>query len=322
LKVSQHPAIPEALGIRVEGPFDVQATGKEVVVDKFTAESVLQGAHIYAPGIVNCEKINFGDYVTVTSEMGDVLATGKAQMSTHEILNFRRGLAVRVAERRYKAPQVRELPEYIRGLLYPQSLAAMVATRVLNPQGGETILDMNCAPGGKLSHINQLMQDSGKVIGLDRNAEKIEATRRTITMLGCTNATVSIHDSRYADVDFADLKPDRVIVDPPCSALGLRPKIYDNTTQHKVDDLAAYQKQFLKAASKVVKPGGIVVYSVCTYTADECEGVVEFAEKECGFQLVAQSPLLASMDAQKCQRFNPAKDEIGYFIAKLERKQS
>ena len=323
LQVALHPAIPEALGIRVEGPFDISPTGKQVVVDKHAAESILQGANVYAPGITSCESVHFGDAVTVVSEIGDVLATGRSKMSTDEILKFRKGLAISVMKRRYHAPQIRDLPEYSQGLLYPQSLAAMAASRTLDPQPGDTILDMNCAPGGKLSHISQLMHNTGRIVGLDRNGEKITTTRRNVVALGCSNATVSIHDSRYADVDFADLKPDRVMVDPPCSALGLRPKVYDLTTQQRVIALAKYQKQFLKAASRLVKPDGVIVYSVCTYTTDECEGAVQYATEECGLHLIEQTPLLASKNANKvlslCQRFHPVLDEIGYFIAKFER---
>ena len=198
----------------------------------------------------------------------------------------------------------------------------MATSRILDPQRGDTVLDMNCAPGGKLSHISQLMHNTGRIIGLDRNAKKIETTRRNIAALGCSNAIVSIHDSRYADVDFANLEPNKIIVDPPCSALGIRPKIFDRTSQQKVVALATYQKQFLKAASRLVKSGGVVVYSVCTYTADECEGVVDYAKRECGLHLVEQSPILTSKRIETsnlCQRFHPAFDEIGYFIAKFER---
>ncbi len=123
-----------------------------------------------------------------------------------------------------------------------------------------------------------------------------------------------------------NLKPDRVLIDPPCSALGLRPKIYDHTKKQRVDDLAEYQKQFIKAGSRVVKPGGVVVYSVCTFTAQECEGVVEFAEEECDLHTVQQTPFLGSTGlgrtgepALLCQRFRPDTDEIGYFIAKFIR---
>jgi len=177
-----------------------------------------------------------------------------------------------------------------------------------------------------LSHLSQLMQASGRIVGLDRNADKLAQTRHTITNLGCSNVTLAIHDSRYVDADFADMKPDRVLIDPPCSALGLRPKIYDNTTQKRVDDLADYQKQFIRAGSRAVKHGGIVVYSVCTFTTKECERIVEFAERECGLHAVEQKPFLGSKGSGKvteptvlCQRFRPDVDEIGYFIAKFIR---
>ena len=326
LKITQHPIIPEALGINVEGPFDISPAGKQIIVDKHTAESILQGANVYAPGVTNCEAVHSGENVTVLSQLGDVLATGRTRMGADEILKFRKGLAVSVTKRRYEAPQIRDLPEYSQGFLYPQSLAAMVTSHVLEPQPGEAILDMNCAPGGKLSHISQLMRNTGSIVGLDRNGEKIVRTRRSIAALGCSNVAVSIHDSRYADVDLADLKPDRVIVDPPCSALGLRPKIYDMTMKSRVIALANYQKQFLKAASRLVKADGVIVYSVCTYTAAECEGVVEYGEEECGLHLIEQTPMLASKSTNSksnlCQRFHPVLDEIGYFIAKFERIQS
>ena len=326
IKVSQHQILPEALGIQVEGPFDIPTSDQRVVVDKHTAESVLQGANVYAPGIIECGYLRAGDRVSVVSEMNDLLGTGDAVMNTNDILTFRKGLAVNVQERRYKSPQVRELPEFTEGLLYPQSLAAMVTSRVLGAREGECIVDMNCAPGGKMSHISQLIGNTGKVFGLDRNSEKVARARRTLARLGCSNVTVSIHDSRYVADDLPELIADRVLVDPPCSALGIRPKIYDSTSKDRVRALADYQKQFLKAAAKIVKRGGVVVYSVCTFTIQECEEVVEFAQHECGLHLVEQDPFLGSADLRKkaasnvsCQRFHPIVNEIGYFIAKFER---
>jgi 16S rRNA (cytosine967-C5)-methyltransferase len=325
-KVSQHPLVPEALGIQVEGPFEIPPADRRVVVDKHTAESVLQGANVYAPGILKCEGLRVGEHVAVVSELGDDLATGRANMSANDILTFRKGLAIQVKHRRFMAPQVRDLPEFSEGLLYPQSLAAMVTAHALNPQEGEAVVDMNCSPGGKLSHISQLMHGAGKVLGFDRNAEKVEQARQTISRLGCTNVTLSIRDTRYVNVDLAGLQSDRTLIDPPCSALGLRPKIYDFSTQDRVINLANYQKQFITAGSKVTRPGGIIVYSVCTYTKQECEQVVEFAEHECGLNVVQQALVLGSKglagltpSSNRCQRFHPHLDEIGYFIAKFQR---
>jgi 16S rRNA (cytosine967-C5)-methyltransferase len=202
----------------------------------------------------------------------------------------------------------------------------MATVRVLNPKPDETIVDMSCAPGGKLSHISQLMNNSGRVFGFDRNSEKIRKARQTMISLGCKNVVLSIHDSRYLEKDFPDLTADRVLIDPPCSASGLRPKVYDFTTVDRVESLADYQKQFFKAASKIVRPGGVVVYSVCTFTPQECEEVVKFAEQECALQVVEQNPFIGSKGLSKygrtgllCQRFHPHTHEIGYFIAKFMR---
>ncbi len=206
LRVESHPALSEALGIQVDGPFEISSTNLRMVVDKFTAESVLQGANVYAPGVKNCHSIQTGDRVTIVSELGDILANGTAAMNTTDILTFKKGLAVKIENRRFKSPQIRDLPEFSDGLLYPQSLAAMITSHVLDPQEGEIILDMNCAPGGKLSHLSQLMRATGKIVGLDRNADKIAQTRHTITNLGCSNVTLAIHDSRYVDADFAEFE--------------------------------------------------------------------------------------------------------------------
>lgn len=325
-KVDQNPVIPEALGIHVEGPFEVPLTGRRIVVDKHAAESALQGANIYAPGILNCGSMCAGDAVTIVSELNEIIASGRALMSATDVLTFRKGLAVQVDHCRFKGPHIRELPEFSQGLLYPQSLAAMATVEVLDPKPGETIVDINCAPGGKLSHISQLMDNSGRVFAFDRNREKIAQARLNVTRLGCQNVVLSVHDSRYLDEDFPDLTADRVLVDPPCSALGIRPKVYDFTTLDRINRLADYQKQFIKSASKIVRPGGVIVYSVCTFTPQECEQVVKFAEQECGLQVVDQKPFLGSNGLSSfgpttslCQRFHPNTHEIGYFIAKFMR---
>jgi 16S rRNA (cytosine967-C5)-methyltransferase len=326
LLVNQHPIIEEALGFPVKGPFDVPAYSRNIVVDKRTAESVLQGANVYAPGIIDCNSMREGDEVSVRSEFGELLASGKTLMNATEVLTFKKGLAVHIDKRRFNTIQIRELPEFQAGLLYPQSLAAMATSRILDPKPGETIVDMNCAPGGKLSHLSQLMDNSGRIYGFDRNQEKISQTRKIISHLGCMNVTLSIHDSRYLHEDMSSLEADKVLIDPPCSALGLRPKIYDFSETKRIKSLSSYQTQFISAASRIVKPGGIIVYSVCTFSSEECEQVVEHAVNDLNLKVIEQNPIvgartgLASFTSGRfCQRFDPQIDEIGYFIAKFQR---
>ncbi|OGD54986.1 hypothetical protein A3K80_02045 [Candidatus Bathyarchaeota archaeon RBG_13_38_9] len=325
--VSSFDLIDEAVFTPIKGPFEFSEVEKKIVIDKFTAESVLQGSHIYAPGTVNCSKLRKGDMVTIVDRHGQVVGVGRMRMSETEILNVRRGLAVEVTSPLYSAVSLRESEEYELGYVYPQSLPAMITSRVLDPLEGETIVDLNCSPGGKLSHISQLMQNQGRVIGVDRNVKKVDVARRTIERLGCKNVSLFPHDSRYFDVDYPDLKADKVLVDPPCSALGHVPQLYSEISKKDILDLSAYQKQFLKSASRIIKDNGTIIYSVCTVTRQECEDVCTYAVDELGLEIEEQGLRLGRggmknfvVNASFLQRFDPHKHGIGYFIARFRKK--
>jgi len=325
LSVKKHPAMQEALHFDIEGPFEIPIHKQKITVDKFTAESVLQGAHVYAPGIMKCQKIRRDQKVTILDDQGQPVASGTTKMNETEILKYGHGLAVEVTSSRYKVPSLRETDEFQRGLVYPQSFPAILTSHILEPQCNEKIVDLNCAPGGKLSHISGLMQNTGNIIGVDRNKQKISTAKETMKRLGCSNVTLVAHDARYFDIDFPDVKADRCIVDPPCSALGIMPKLYEYASTDEILALAKYQRQFLKVASNIVKPEGIVVYSVCTTTFEECEAVAKFALENCGLRLERQELFLGEQgfkiypSAELTQRFHPHKHDAGYFIARFRK---
>ena len=324
LKVFQHPVVDEALAIPVEGPNPVPNYQTKVVVDKFTAESVMIGAHVYAPGVSQCCGLRRGDKVSILSPKGHLVGAGIAEMDETEILTFRTGLAVRVIYPLYRVPSLRESEEYQGGLLYPQSLPSMITVKILEPKPGETIVDLNCAPGGKLSHIYQLTEGQAEIYGFDRSSKKIEVTRQVLTRLGCKGIKLAVADSRYVDVDFPGLMADRVLVDPPCSALGVTPKLYSEKTVEDIYSSAHYQRQFLKVAAKIVKPGGVVVYSVCTMTLEECEETARYSLK---YGLKPEvSPLSVGVPGPPLfngteffQRFHPHLHGFGYFIARFRK---
>jgi predicted RNA-binding protein (TIGR00451 family) len=314
--------IEEAAFTPIRGPFEIPKVTKRIIIDKFAAESVLQGAHVYAPAVVNCSKLRRNDEVEITDVYDQVVGVGRMQMSETEILKSRRGLAVKVTSPIYTTMNLRESEEYSEGLFYPQSLPAMVTSRVLDPKPGDTIVDLNCSPGGKLSHISQLMQNKGKLIGVDRNPRKVRIARENIERLGCQNVTLISHDSRYLDVDYPGLTADKCLVDPPCSALGLNPKLHVEISRRAIQDLSSYQKQFLSAASRLVKDRGSIVYSVCTITKQECEDVARYGIEELGLRLTDQKIRLGGEGmksfgdaASSLQRFNPDLHSTGYFIA-------
>ncbi len=300
---------------------NIQPQGTLVEADRFAAEAVLQGAHLYAQGVRRCHKLKAGSKATVVDERGNVAGVGVARQGETSILTHRQGLAVEVQENRFGLPSLMETEWYEKGQIHLQSLPAMVTCRVLGPKPGELIADLNCAPAGKMSYLSQLTGNKARIVGFDRNARKLEKARRQLERLGCQNYQLVKHDSRYVHMDYS-LRPDRVLVDPPCTGLGVTPKLFVDTTAKDVDDLSSYQKQFLTAASHIVKPGGVIVYSVCTITREECEDVARFGADELGLELDMAVPMMGrrGVDADGAtQRFDPDIDGCGYFIARFHK---
>ena len=322
LRVYRDEHLPEALWFPVEGPNRVPEAEKKVVVDKRTAESVLLGAHVYAPGVIDAEGVSPGDEVNVVTEHGVVVAYGVARMSWEEARRRGRGLFVEVVVSRYRAPSTRELPEWREGLIYEQSLPAMWASRLLDPRPGETIVDMCAAPGGKTGHIVELTGGRARVYAFDHSRSKIERMREELRRLGHLDAVIVRRaDSRYLDLDYPGLRADRVLLDPPCTALGVIPKVYDRKGLRDVVNAARYQWQFAKVAAKILKPGGRLVYSTCTLTREENEEIVERLES-LGLRVVEERAPGSSrgVGVPEASRFYPSVQRTpGYFIAVLEK---
>lgn len=322
MKAVEDPKIDECLYFPVKGPFRLDFPSNKIKVDKFTSESTMIGADVYAPGIIKCSGIRLGNKVKIVDPYDRPVATGIALMGENEILSLRKGLAIKNTSSIYRVPKLRETKYFKEGLIYMQSLPSILTSKILDPSPDDIIIDLTCAPGGKLSHISQLMENNGKIIAVDRNERKISVTRDTINRLGCNNIELIIHDSRYFHLDFPKIKADKCIVDPPCSALGITPKLYDFSPRDKILALAKYQKQFLKAASKTIKKGGSIIYSVCTVTLEECEDVVQFAVDNCDLKIEEQKIYIGSrgipyknISYRKLQRFHPHKHGTGFFIA-------
>lgn len=223
-----------------------------------------------------------------------------------------------------EAPFAAETSElWHHGAIMPQSRGAMLVARVLSPQAGERVLDLCAAPGGKTTHIAALMENEGAVAAIERHPGRAEALRRTCARMG--TRCVHVHTADAADAPIDD-QFDRVLVDPPCSGLGTlqsRPDLRWRASPEAIKELAALQSRILAAAAERTRPGGVIVYSVCTITRAEGRQVVDSFLSRHGDYTVED------VDADSYSRapggghlqLLPHRDRTdGFFIARLRRR--
>jgi 16S rRNA (cytosine967-C5)-methyltransferase len=160
-------------------------------------------------------------------------------------------------------------PGWAAGAFMPQSRASQLVARTVDPQPGERILDLCAAPGGKTTHLAALMRGEGEIVAVERHSGRAEALRRTCERMRARNVSVVTADAAA----FEDARGfDRVLLDPPCSGLGTlrsHPDLRFRVTPRAVALLAAEQDALLAAARRVLRPGGRLVYSVCTISPAE-----------------------------------------------------
>ncbi|MEB2836755.1 MAG: RsmB/NOP family class I SAM-dependent RNA methyltransferase [Desulfurococcales archaeon] len=324
LRFERDPDIPEAIWHPVEGPFEVPVYDLKIVVDKRAAESVMMGSDLYVPGILWAPKsLRRGSRVTVVAENGVAVGSGVSLVSFEDLKALRRGLAVRITEPRYRAPRVTELPGYADGLIYGQSLPSMAAVRLLDPKPGEVIVDLTAAPGGKVGYAAQLAGPRARVIAVDRKSKKA-SLRATLSRLGLGWVEVVAGDSRRLPGPLSGLtgRVDAVIVDPPCTNIGVRPKVYDRRRLRDSISASRYQRGFIRAAAKLLQRGGRILYSVCTLTWDEGPRNALWAIEELGLS-EADPPAWLTRRAMREEvgvSFRPSiHGTPGFYIALLQK---
>jgi 16S rRNA (cytosine967-C5)-methyltransferase len=167
------------------------------------------------------------------------------------------------------------------GRATPQDEASQAVVTILDPRPGETVVDLAAAPGGKATAIGEQMGERGRVVAGDVHPRRIRLVTAARDRLRPRNLFAVVADGRAPPV--RPMRVDRVLVDAPCSGLGVlrrRAELRWRIGPEDVPQLADLQRDLLRAAANVVKPGGIVVYSVCTLTSAETTGVDAWAERE------------------------------------------
>ena len=171
---------------------------------------------------------------------------------------------------------INQLPGYREGWWIVQDSSAQLVTHLLDPQPGETIVDACAAPGGKTTHIAELIGDRGTVWACDRSKKRLRKVKANAERLQLKSIQIQEGDIRYRS-QFAN-QCDRVLLDAPCSGLGTlhkRPDIRWRQTPEKIAELTLLQQELLSTAATWVKPQGILVYATCTINPQENEKVVQ-----------------------------------------------
>lgn len=169
------------------------------------------------------------------------------------------------------------LPGFATGLFAVQDEASQLTGRLLGAEPGERVWDACSAPGGKCSHIAQLMDDRGELIATDISRSKLTLVQDNVRRLGISSVATAVADLHQPDT-FPDGLFDRILLDAPCSGLGVirrNPEAKWRLFSGDITRLAAVQKTLLKNAAARLKPGGTLLYSTCSTSEQENELVVE-----------------------------------------------
>jgi 16S rRNA (cytosine967-C5)-methyltransferase len=178
---------------------------------------------------------------------------------------------------------------FVRGLFAVQDEASQLITYLLDPKPDERVLDTCAAPGGKTSHIAQCMQDKGSIIAVEKDTKRIFSLEENLNSLGIGSVETKNADiSSLKDTDIG--KFDKILVDAPCSSIGVIRKNPDIKYKHTAADLSnnrTKQAGLLKTASGFLAETGTLVYSVCSTEPEEGEQVVlEFLKTATDFRII------------------------------------
>ncbi|MFA7372422.1 MAG: 16S rRNA (cytosine(967)-C(5))-methyltransferase RsmB [bacterium] len=205
---------------------------------------------------------------TTSEELGRSLAEKGYQVSSGRLFPEALNLATGAG--------IWNTPEYIEGLFQPQDEASMCVAHALTPMPGQNVLDLCSAPGGKSTHVAELMANRGRILSVDINAARLRLVHANAARLG-----IGIIDTLQMDAREVTGKVnerfDAVMADAPCTGTGSlrrKPEIKWRLLPEKLQELPELQTAILNEAARAVRPGGILVYSVCSIEPEEGSDII------------------------------------------------
>jgi len=221
-------------------------------------------------------------------------------------------------------------PEYLNGYYMLQGKNSMYPSRVLNPRKGELIGDFAAAPGGKTTHLAQLMENEGIIIASEISTNRCRILRSNLARMGVRNTIIMNMDSR--DISSLKMEFDKVLLDAPCSGSGIIISDRSRKQSKSIEDIMNYhenQVSLLSEALNVVKQGGELVYCTCSLEPEENEFVLsEVLEKDIAKLIDIDLEGVSGMtyfegreinsEVKRAKRLYPHRTNgEGFFIAKM-----
>lgn len=209
-----------------------------------------------------------------------------------------------------------QLDLFKEGFFTVQDLGAGKIGLVLNPKSNELVLDACSAPGGKTTHLAEIMDNKGEIIACDIHEHRIKLVEENANRLGINIIKTKIHDASVLKEEYIE-KFDKILLDVPCLGFGVMKRKPDIKWQRKKEDIkeiSEIQLDILNVCSKYLKNGGELVYSTCSILKNENEDIIK--------------KWLDTVNVEKCKQYNiefeekilPSKNSDGFYICKIRKK--
>ncbi len=241
-------------------------------------------------------------------------------------------------------PELKEFAKtdlYLDGRVYVQNLSSMLPPLILNPNSSDYVLDLTAAPGSKTTQIAAMMGNKGRILAFEKNPVRFEKLAANLRYQGVVNTELKNEDALGIWREYPE-RFDKVLLDAPCSAEGRfnssKAKTYRYWNQIRVKQMAKKQKGLIRSAFETLKPGGLLLYSTCTFSPDENESIINYLIRKypscCKIEPINLRvrnilPGLSSWNGvdfakgiKNCIRIVPNELMEGFFIALLRKTKS
>ncbi|ARK25727.1 16S rRNA (cytosine(967)-C(5))-methyltransferase [Sporosarcina sp. P37] len=276
-------------------------------MEEATAAAVVNNQPPITTARINKTKTNKGEVIGLLKKEGIIATPGTLSDSSIQV----------------ESGNIASTEVFKQGLLTIQDESSMLPAIALQVEPGMRVLDMCAAPGGKTTHIAERMNDEGEIQAHDLHPHKLRLIEQNAQRLGLNSIHTNSGDSRALLDTYEARSFDRVLVDAPCSGLGVirrKPEIKYKKTLQDIQNLSVIQKELLQVASRLVKIDGLLVYSTCTIDKSENEEIVDwFLREQPDFKLVPLHILEEENEQGYLQILPHDHQSDGFFIAAMQR---